>query len=93
MNKLVLRNSSIVINDYNLGDIPRLESYFTIFDRITYTKSYKGMMYDEVNRRLFLPRGLDVYFIKKFVESEPVREYNSDPFFPTSEILIGFHCR
>ena len=52
MNKLVLRNSSIVINDYNLGDIPRLESYFTIFDRITYTKSYKGMMYDEVNRRL-----------------------------------------
>ena len=90
MNKLVLRNSSIVINDYNLGDIPRLESYFTIFDRITYTKSYKGMMYDEVNRRLFLPRGLDVYFIKKFVESEPVREYNSDPFFPTSEILIKY---
>ena len=66
MNKIILRNSSIVITDYSLEDAPRLESYFTIFDRITFTKSYKGMSYDEANRLLYLPRGLDLYFVKKF---------------------------
>lgn len=91
MSKIILRNSSIVITDYSLGDAPRLESYFTIFDRITFTKSYKGMSYDEVNRLLYLPRGLDLYFVKKFFEGEePVKEYNSDPYFETPPIKIKY---
>ena len=91
MNKIILRNSSIVITDYSLGDAPRLESYFTIFDRITFTRSYKGMSYDEVNRLLYLPRGLDLYFVKKFFDNEePVRDYNSDPYFETPPIKIRY---
>lgn len=90
-NKIILRNSSIVITDYNLGDIPRLESYFTIFDKVTYTKFFKGMIYDEENKLLYLPRGLDLYFIKKFFEGEePQREYNSDPYHETPEIGIRY---
>lgn len=91
MSKIILRNSSIVITDYSLGDAPRLESYFTIFDRITFTKSYKGMVYDEVNRLLYLPRGLDLYFVKRFFgDEEPVKEYNSDPYFETPPIKIRY---
>lgn len=91
MNKIILRNSSIAITDYNLGDASRLESYFTIFDRITFTKSYKGMYYDDQNKILYLPRGLDIYFIKKFFdEKEPIKDYNSDPYFDTPPIKIKY---
>lgn len=91
MSNIIVRNTSIVLTDYDLGNIPRLESYFTIFDKITYTKHHKGMLYDEVNRLLYLPRGLDLYFIKKFFDGvEPQKEYNSDPYFATPEIKIRY---
>ena len=37
MNKIVLRHSSIIINNYELGDSPRLESFFMVYDRITHS--------------------------------------------------------
>ena len=37
MSKIEVRHSSIVVNDYNIGDAPKLEKFFTVWDKLTHT--------------------------------------------------------
>ena len=67
--KVVLHNSAIVINDYDWGDCPSLENQFSIWDPIRHTKFYIGIHYDLQNRKLYLPRGLDVGYILRKINS------------------------
>lgn len=90
MNKVIVKNTSIVVNDYTLGDCPKIESYFTIFDRITFTKHLKGMSYDEDTKTLYLPRGLDLYFIERYLEASPVRDFSYDEYIQSPEILLRY---
>ena len=62
--KYMLTNSAIIINDYDKGDIPTLEYNFYTWDPITHTKNPLGMFYSRQTRQLFLPRGIDLYFVK-----------------------------
>ena len=80
--KIIVRNTSIVLTDYTLGDYPELERYFTLYDPITHSYSAMGMRYDEDKRCLFLPRGMDTLILKKLTnyQNELDVEYNSDPF-------------
>ena len=82
MSKIDVYNTAIVINDYDFGDNPKLENYFKI--RVPITKSYStykyfGLYYDEVNRRLYLPRGIDIWLVEKIIGEEAnvhVNEHN-----------------
>ena len=62
--KIVVKHTSIIINDYEWGDNKKLENYFSVYNPVTHSCFYKGLEYDEVNKRLILPRGLDVYFLE-----------------------------
>lgn len=82
MSKIDVYNTAIVINDYDFGDFPTLENYFKI--RVPVTKVYStykyfGIYYDEDNRKLYLPRGIDIWMVEKII-GEPanihVNEYN-----------------
>jgi superfamily II DNA or RNA helicase len=64
MHKIEVRHSAIIINNYNLGDSPRLENFFSIYDKLRHTRFPKACYYDEKNKRMYLPRGIDVYFIE-----------------------------
>lgn len=66
MNKIVVRNTCIIINDYDLGDNTKLEDIFKIWDPITHRFNSVGIYYDEQNRRLYLPSGLDLWKIKSY---------------------------
>lgn len=76
INKIVVRNTSIVINDYELGDSARLEYSFRV-NRPTHDYYYLGLFYDEKNKRLFLPRGIDIYYlenifgVKAYIDRNP----------------------
>lgn len=67
--KVVLTNSAIVINDYTMGDAPSLEYNFKIYDPLIHKSIPIGMYYDEVNRQLYLPRGIDVNYVMRKLES------------------------
>ena len=78
--KITVRNTSIIINDYTLGDCPNLEEIFKIFDPITHKFQTFGMFYDENNHKLYLPAGLDLwkirsYFGEKYFERETNHNY------------------
>ena len=47
MDKIVLKHTRIEINNYDLGDSPKLEYFFSIYDPLYHTTYYKGMEYIE----------------------------------------------
>ena len=73
MNKIDVFNTAIVINDYDFGDYPTLENYFKIRVPVTktyFTYKYFGLYYDEANRKLYLPRGIDIWLVEKIIGEE-----------------------
>lgn len=86
--KIIVKNTCIIINDYELGDAPNLEKQFTIFDKLTFTVSYFGLYYDTELKRLFLPRGIDIWFVEKQLESKAFIDKNSDRYLSTTQDLM-----
>lgn len=67
MHRIILRNSCIIIQNYKLGDCPNLERNFQVWDQITHKFETLGMYYDEENNNLYIPRGLDIWKIEKYL--------------------------
>ena len=79
MSKIDVYNTAIVINDYEPGDYPTLENYFKI--RVPVTKTYStyryfGIHYDEENKKLYLPRGIDIWLVEKIIGEEATVHVN-----------------
>ena len=87
--KIIVRQSSIVVNDYDYGDCSKLESFFMLYDRVTFSFYFKCAMYDEESRTLYLPRGLDIWYVEKQVGDKAYIDYNYDEFIKTSDTMIG----
>lgn len=67
MNEIIVRNSCIVIEGYHQGDSPDLEKNFMIWNPTTHQMDIMGMYFDKENERLYLPRGIDIWKIKKYL--------------------------
>lgn len=89
--KLVVYHNKIVINNYNIGDIPELEKLFDIYDKTTFSFKSIGVVYDRVNKTYTIPRGVDIPFIERIVGCYAFYEntYNK-PRLNTNQILIKF---
>lgn len=90
LNKIVLRHTSIVINNYEWDDSTRLQDYFKIFDPTTHQHYYKGIIYDEEKKQLILPRGLDIYLLENIFECKAVVDYSYDEYDLVEPILIQY---
>lgn len=91
--KIVIRHTSIVINDYNPGDCMRLENYFAIYDRTTHTRFVKGPIYDDIRRQLILPRGLDINILETLFDIKAVVDYRYDSYKEIPPILMKYTPR
>lgn len=93
MNKIIVYRTHIEINDYDLGDCPRLEKMFSIFD-LTYHKRFpKGMIYDKDRRVLMIPRGIDIGFVERMFMSEPVVDLSIDPVGDIGPVMLKYKPR
>ena len=88
MAKIVVKHCRIEINNYELGDCPKLEYFFTIFDPITHSYYMKGIGYDNDKKILTLPRGLDIYWLEKTLNAEAEVDYSYDDFDYVSEPIM-----
>lgn len=75
--KMVLHNSAIVINDCDVTDFPTLLRRFQTYDPIYHKIDLIGVYYDSENRKLYLPRGIDVDFVRRKVESVMEQPFSS----------------
>lgn len=72
------RASCIVIHDYTLGASKYIEKIFSIYDKLTHKFYPYGMYYDEENKKLYLPNGLDDYYLFKGLDHiDNVRRLNN----------------
>lgn len=93
MSKIIVKKSAIIINNYHMGDCLRLEDNFTIFDPIYHMNRYLGIYYDEENERLYLPRGIDVFYVEKLLGCEAVFDDTIDPVDSVGQVMIKYKPR
>lgn len=90
-NLIKVNHSSITINNYELGDSKILENTFSIWDQRTFTKFKKGIYYDEENKLLYVPRGIDITWLERLFPSYKVEmETNSDEYDSIGEVKIKY---
>ena len=70
MSRIKVTNSCIKITGYSLGESQYLERNFMKWNAMTHRYDIFGMYYDEINKVLYLPRGLDIYKIKGYLNEK-----------------------
>lgn len=78
--KMVVKHTRVELHDYYLGDIPKLEENFLVWDDMAHCSFPKGMKYDNDKHILYLPRGFDVSRIEKFASCPVYVDQNCDAF-------------
>ena len=66
-NRIKVGNTQIIIENYSLGECQSLEKNFSIWNQTYHRYEQMGMYYDKENKRLYLPRGIDIYRIKGYL--------------------------
>lgn len=78
MNKIIVRHSSILVNNYEIGDCEDLERSLSVWNDIYYKFEPKGFYYNETRRELILPRGLDLGYLERKLNRPIEMEYEHD---------------
>lgn len=88
MNKIIVKHSRIEINNYEMGDCPRLEYFFTIYNPLTHSYYYKGLEYNQEKKLLILPRGLDIGWLEHALNADAAIDTKYDKFEYLSEPVM-----
>lgn len=89
--KIIVKNTCIIINNYKLGDCPKLEGIFSIWDPTKHTRYLVCLYYDEKEKKLYLPRGLDIWYIEDLFQTKAIVEKNMyDEFDTFSDMKIRY---
>jgi superfamily II DNA or RNA helicase len=67
MPRVIVKNTCISIEDYELGSCKALEKCFMVWNPINHKMDILGMHYDSTTRTLTIPRGLDIWKIKQWL--------------------------
>ena len=79
MSKIVVNHTSIVINNYELGDKEYLEKKQSIWNKSYYRYDPVGYVYNESTKQLLLPRGVDINFLERTFNTQADFNYAADP--------------
>ena len=75
---ILVKNTSIIITNYEFGQYPRLEKFFEIFDRTRHIYYYKGLYYNKEDKTLTVPRGIDINFLESLFRANATVDYSCD---------------
>ena len=92
-NRILVTNTAIIIQNYDLHSCEDLERPFTKYDPLTHKISYMAMYYDEENRRLYLPAGMDIWFVRKCLNEKYYTRIDHDPYILTGKIGMKYGPR
>lgn len=89
--ELIVKHSCIIIEDYELGDCPTLEGLFSVWDKVRYCSEIKILHYDELNKRMYIPRGVDIAYICNLLGiNKPNMDYKHNEYDSHEDIMINY---
>ena len=62
--KIIVRTTCIIVTNYTFGECPKLEDCFKLYNMVTHSYWYLGLKYDEERKYLYLPRGIDLWYVQ-----------------------------
>ena len=92
-NKIEIRHSCIIIHDYTPNDDPMLERTFSTYDKVYRKYNPKGRYYDKNTRCLYLPLGMDLYFVVKSFGDNIFRKVHPDDYDMIDTIKLKYPPR
>lgn len=93
MPNVIVSNSCIKIEGYELGSCPALERNFMVWNPINHKMDILGMYYDSTTQTLILPRGLDIWKIKQWVGVKYHESVSPNPYKETGPIGMKYKPR
>lgn len=90
MSKITVRQTRIEISNYDIGDVPRLEYIFSIYDKVRHEAYLKGVDYNPDTRILRLPRGIDIPWVEDVFCDGARIDKTYDEYFDTEQIPIKY---
>lgn len=93
MNKIETRHTCIIIHNYDMGDNESLERTFSIYDKLYHKYFPKGIYYDSEKKDLYLPSGIDLFYVIKSFGEDIFRKVQPDPFDPITPIKLRYPPR
>lgn len=90
LDKIVVKRTCIIINNYEVGDSYKLEKKFSVYDNLRHIRTPKGIFYDVDNNRAYIPRGVDIGMLERMFEASAVIDESHDPYDTVDQILIKY---
>lgn len=87
--KIIVKHSCIIVNDYTFGDSTKLEDQFSIYEN--FKQYYFGMHYDIETKTLYLPRGIDIWFVEQCIGAKAFIDKQSNPIKKFTEQLLLYN--
>ena len=78
--KIVLYNTRIDIHGYEIGDCEELESSLCVWNQIYFRLEPRGLQYNEKEKILSVPRGIDVNFLVSKLKAPVYTDTNYNKF-------------
>lgn len=76
-----------------MGECPDLERNFMVYNPLTHKMDILGMFYDKDEKSLYIPRGLDIWKIKKYLKEDNHSVESPNDFDRIDNILIRYTPR
>lgn len=78
--KIEVKHTSIHIHNYTLGDCEQLEKRLSLWNPTYFRYESKGFMYYEDKKLLIIPRGIDINYIERVLDSVSEVNFTPDPY-------------
>ena len=88
--RILIKRSTIIIEDYVLGNCTKLERSFMIFNKVYHRYNWKGAYYSPDEHRLYLPRGVNIGWLEHLLQCPSYMEEEFDPIDQISPVMIKY---
>ena len=92
-NRIKVTNTAIIIDNYELHESEQLEHPFQIYDPVYHRMNYLGFYYDKENKRIYLPGGLDLWWVRKAINEKYYTRIDPYPYKKISNIRMKYKPR
>ena len=88
--KIEMRHTVTIIHNYDIGDNEFIERKFSIYNKTCHRLEPKGMYYDQENKDLYLPAGLEQYFIDRAFGDDIYRKVYPDTYDKIPKVRLKY---